>query len=124
MLDFVHDEHQIRFGLANDFLRDLSDGDTVCRTEVRNLKAEREARTAHVQALDPLQTRQHSAARGLQLFQRRAQCGVDQGAGVCADVGPQVDVDHQCASVLQCGDQVLAQEGGFAGAAQAREEQA
>jgi hypothetical protein len=60
----------------------------------------------------------------LHLFQCRAQRSVNQGARVCADIGPQVNVDHQGAGALQRRDQVLAQEGGFAGSAQAREEQA
>jgi len=54
---------------------------------------------------------------GLQILQRAAHGGVDECGGIGAYIGPEVDVDDQCARALKCRDQVLEQKGGFAGTA-------
>ena len=119
LLHFVDDQHHAGLHLVHELGEGLCQGDAALLAHAVELEAEGEPGRPEVQALEAVQ---QSGAGGGQLRQGVLHRLMDQGGCALAAVGPEIDVDHQRPHGFQRRDQVLAQEGGLADAADAGQE--
>ena len=121
LLHLVDDQHHVGFNRGHQLHERLRQGGATWRPYAVDLEPEREARCADV---GTLQTTEQHRARRLQLPECSPHGLVNERRRTFGHVGPQIDIDNDRTTRLQRGDQVLAQEGGFANTPYAREKNA
>ena len=121
LLHLVHDQHQVSPGLIHNSRKGFREGGASRLAQGPQIEFKLADVEIHVHTLEPGQQR---GGRRLQVGKGPTYGLFDQRAGIGRRVTPQVHVNHDRSLALQLRDQVVAEEGGFAGAAQTGEKEA